>query len=177
MGKVTNFHEIQNILGGRVGCFVWLGLSDQKNYRPILLLPVASKIIQETIHIETQNYLDKNGLLYRYQSVSQVFAQIFLTDSCLVQLTDFILREMDKRFHTGMILFEITKNIEHVKSQLLLQKMKCIGFKESVIQWFQSYLPNKKLFVTLENVFSDSRLINCGVPKGSILGRSSSCYI
>ena len=28
----------------------------------------------------------------------------------------------------------------------------------------------QKVFVTLENVFSDAGLINCGVPQGSILG-------
>ena len=45
--------------------------------------------------------------------------------------------------------------------------MECIGFRESVIKWFQS---NRKYFVTLENVFSDARLISCGVPQRSILG-------
>ena len=48
--------------------------------------------------------------------------------------------------------------------------MECIGFKESVIKWFQSYLSNRKLFVTLENIFLDAGLINCGVPQGSISG-------
>ena len=48
--------------------------------------------------------------------------------------------------------------------------MKCIGFKESVIKWFQSYLSSRKFFVTPGNVFSHAGLINCGVPQGSILG-------
>ena len=48
--------------------------------------------------------------------------------------------------------------------------MECVGFKESVIKWFQSYLSNRKFFVTLENVFSDAELIDCGAPHGSILG-------
>ena len=37
--------------------------SDPKNYRPISLLPVVSKIIKKAIQIQTQEYLDKNGLL------------------------------------------------------------------------------------------------------------------
>ena len=52
---------------------------------------------------------------------------------------------------------------------LLLQKIECIGFKESVIKWFQSYLSNRKPFMTLEDFFSDAGLINCGVPQESIL--------
>ena len=39
-----------------------------KNYRLISLLPVVSMIIQKTIKIQTQEYLDKNGLFYKYQS-------------------------------------------------------------------------------------------------------------
>ena len=41
--------------------------SDPKNYRLISLLPVVSKIIEKTIHIQTQEYLDKNCLLYKCQ--------------------------------------------------------------------------------------------------------------
>ena len=48
--------------------------------------------------------------------------------------------------------------------------MRCIGFTESFIKWFQSYLSNRKFFVTLENVFSDAGQINCGGSQGAILG-------
>ena len=48
--------------------------SDLKNYRPISLLLVVSKTIEKTIQIQTQEYLDKNGLLV---IINQVFAQIF----------------------------------------------------------------------------------------------------
>ena len=37
--------------------------TDPKNYRPISLLPLLSKLIEITIHIQTQEYLDKHGLL------------------------------------------------------------------------------------------------------------------
>ena len=45
--------------------------------------------------------------------------------------------------------------------------MECFGYMESVLKLFQSYL--SEIFVSLENVFSDAELINCGVPQGSIL--------
>ena len=76
---------------------------------------------------------------------------------------------MDKGFHTEMILVDLQKAFDTLDHTVLLQKMECIGFKESVIKWFQSYLSNRNFFVTLENVFSDAGLINWGVPQGSIL--------
>ena len=70
------------------------------------MLPVVSKKIEKIIQIQKQEYLGKDGLLYKSQSC---FHANFSTDFCLVQLTDFILREMDKWFHTGMILIHLQK--------------------------------------------------------------------
>ena len=68
------------------------------------------------------------------------------------------------------LLVDIQKASDTLHHTIFLQKMECIGFQESVIKWFQSYLSNKNFFVTLENVFSDPGRINYGVPQGSILG-------
>ena len=54
--------------------------TDPKNYRPISLLPLISKIIEKIIHDQTQNFLDKNNVIYRYQSG---FRKFYSTDSCL----------------------------------------------------------------------------------------------
>ena len=120
--------------------------SDQKNYRPVSLLPFVSKITEKNIQIHTQEHLDKNDLPYKYQSGFHVN---FSMDYCLVQLTNFIVRGMDKGFHTGMILVDLQKVFDTLDHTILLQKTECIGFKESVIKWFQSSLEQK--------VFCDSR--------------------
>ena len=92
-----------------------------------------SKIVEKTVQIQTQEHLDKNGLLYKYH---QGFWINFSRDFCLALLTDFILRRMDKGFHTGMILVELQIALDTLDQTVLLQKMECIGFKESVVKWF-----------------------------------------
>ena len=42
--------------------------TDPKNHCPISLLPLVSKIIEKVIHDQTQRFLDKNDIIYRYQS-------------------------------------------------------------------------------------------------------------
>ena len=51
--------------------------TDPKNYHPISLLPLISKIIEKIIHDQTQNFLDKNNVIYRYQ-VSESFIPLIL---------------------------------------------------------------------------------------------------
>ena len=96
-----------------------------------------SKIREKTIHNQTQEYSDKSGLLYKYQSG---FRAHFSTESCFVRLTDFILRKKDKVFDTVMILFDLQKALDTLGRTVLLQKMECIDFKALAIKWFQSYL-------------------------------------
>ena len=109
----------------------------------------------------------KIGLLYKHQSGFRVD---FSTDSWLVQLTDFILRGMDKRFHTGMILVDLQKAFDTLDHTVLLQKWNVLVLRSQSLNGFNHISQTESFFVTLENVFSDAGLINCGVPQGSILG-------
>ena len=42
--------------------------TDPKNYRPISLLPLISKIMERVIYDQTELFLSKNNILYRFQS-------------------------------------------------------------------------------------------------------------
>ena len=75
-----------------------------QNYRPIHLLPLVSKIIEKVIHDQTQRFLDKNDIIYRYQSG---FRNFFSTDSCLSYLNNKISTGFEHGFYTGMILIDL----------------------------------------------------------------------
>lgn len=133
------FHAVKSFCLKVKPLFKKSSRSGPKNYRPISLLSLASKTIEKTIHIHTQEYRDRNGLLYKYQ-----FLRKISTDSCFVQITDFILRGMDRGFHGGMILVD---TLDHT---VLLQKIESISFKELITEWFQSCLSNRKYIVALD---------------------------
>ena len=54
--------------------------TDPENFRPILLLPLISKIIEQIIHDQTMNILSVNNVLYKYHSG---FGKFHSTCTCL----------------------------------------------------------------------------------------------
>ena len=101
------------------------------NYRPISLLPSLLKVIEKSIHDQTQHYLQRNELLYSYQSG---FRADQSTYTCLSQLTDMILNCPENRKHTGMILINLQKAFDTLDHKILLDRTKCIGFSDNKIK-------------------------------------------
>ena len=137
-----------------------------KNYRPISLLPLISKIIEKIIHNQTQSFLDENKILYTYQSG---FRKHYSTDTCLSYLTNRLRNGFEKGLLTGMILIDLQKAFDTIDHSILLEKMKCLSFSESTIRWFTSYLSNWSFIVSVGKELSSRGKLNCGVPQGSIL--------
>ena len=141
--------------------------TEAKNYRPISLLPIISKIIERVIHDQTQCFLDEKNIIFRYQSG---FRKNYSTNLCLSYLSDKILKGFDSGLFTGMVLIDIRKAFDTINHDILLNKMYCFGFSEEVVSWFRSYLSQRQFKVNINEVFSDPALVTCGVPQGSILG-------
>ena len=62
--------------------------TEPKNYRPISLLPLVSKIIERIIYEQTKIFLEQNKILYKYQSGLR---SNHSTNVCLLYLTNKIL--------------------------------------------------------------------------------------
>ena len=80
--------------------------TDPKNFRPISLLPIVSKVFEKVIHDQTMEYLTDNNIHYKYQSG---FRKNHSTDTSLLYLTNKILTGFDSGLLTGMILIDLHK--------------------------------------------------------------------
>ena len=84
---------------------------DPKNYRPVSLLPLVSKVIEKVIHSHTEIFLNKYNILYECQSG---FRKSFSTNSCLTLLTDKINKGFESRKYTGLILIDLQKAFDTI---------------------------------------------------------------
>ena len=85
--------------------------TDPKNYRPISLLPLISKVPERVIHEQTTEFLDKHKILYEFQSG---FRKNHSTDFCLSYLTDKISNSFNSGLSTGMILIDLQKTFDTI---------------------------------------------------------------
>ena len=74
--------------------------------------------------------------MYRFQSG---FPKNYSTNTFLGHLTDKITTGFEKSF-TGMILIDLQKAFDTIDHQILLKKMKYLGFSKNTITWFKSYI-------------------------------------
>ena len=135
--------------------------------RPISLLPLISKIFEEIGHDQIIDYLAQYNISYKYQSG---FRTKHSTDLCLLYLNDEILQDFDNGLFSGMILIDLQKAFDTIDHNILLEKLKAIGFCDDTVNWFHSYLTDRAFLVSIENKYSSISKISCGVPQGSILG-------
>ena len=62
------------------------------------------------------------------------------------------------------------KAFDSVNHSILIKKLNHYGFRGIVNDWFQNYLEDRKQFVSIGDIDSDSQIIRYGVPQGSVLG-------
>ena len=142
-------------------------MDDLNNYRPISLLSIFDKIIEKLIHHRLYNFLEFHNILFDNQFG---FRKNNSTSFALMQITEKIKETIEnKKFGCG-IFIDLRKAFDTVNHKILLKKLEHYGIRGIALNWFTSYLFNRKQFVFHNGESSNLQPITCGVPQGSVLG-------
>ena len=88
----------------------------------------------------------------------------------MINLTDKIKWALDNDQLGVGIFLDIEKAFDCINHDILCAKLEHYGFRGHSLQFLRSYLSDRRQFLTMGGLDSKERVVNIGVPQGSILG-------
>ena len=138
-----------------------------KNYRPISVLPVISKIFEMAIHEQLCDYFTVNGL---FSTQQYGFMKNASTELAALELIDRLLNQLNARKIPINLYLDLAKAFDCISHDILLEKLRYYGVNDISIQLLKSYLSNRKQYVQIGDVLLSMQYIKTGIPQGSIVG-------
>ena len=138
-----------------------------ENYRPVSLLSCISKVFERVIFKHVFNFLRDNLKITIHQSG---FMPGDSTVNQLAYLYNFLAKALNDKKEVHIVFCDISKAFDRVWHAGLLYKFKKCGVEGKLLNWFGSYLQNRKQRVILNGQYSAWGNLMAGVPQGSVLG-------
>ena len=113
-----------------------------RNYRPVALLPIFSKVLERLIFNQLVSYLDSNSLLHPNHHGSRSGHS---TSTALIQMYDTWVEEVDKGNMVGVMMVDLSAAFDMVDHHILLQKLELFGLDRQTSHSMDKELPNSKV--------------------------------
>ena len=140
---------------------------DPTCYRPVVLLPCASKVFEGLVKEQLQNHCLKANAIPDEQ-----FG--FPPKRSTVWQLPSVMDEWDRMLDAGLTVHacfvDMAKAFDRVDHTLLIHSLSTLGISNKELSWFQSYLRNRSVCTTVNRCKSSFKNISSGVPQGSVLG-------
>ena len=141
--------------------------SNPKNYRPISLTCVGSKIFESIIKNALVPFLERKHLLSHNQ---HGFRSKHSTCLNLIECVNDWTGNLDSKIDTLIAHIDFARAFDSVSLPKLLHKLKWAGISENLLACIKSLLQGRTQRVKIENSLSTSLPVTSGVPQGSVLG-------
>lgn len=138
-----------------------------ENYRPISLINNLAKIFEKCIKSRLSEFLEKGNLLSDNQ---YGFRQGRNTEQAIQKLTLNVIKNFNDNKKSIAIFLDLQKAFDTVSHLKLIEKLENIGIRGQQLNLFKNYLTNRQQSVKIDGEVSSAKIIETGVPQGTVLG-------
>ena len=134
---------------------------------PYHCYPVLFKVKERLFHRQFVTFLDNNNKLSQFQSGNRKYHS---AETALLSVTDDLLKAIDEKKISILVLMEMSKAFDSVNNDILLFRIRSLGVSPSALELFKSYFKGRYQYVRIGDEVSQSLPVDYGVQHGSILG-------
>jgi len=128
-------------------------------------LTFISKLIEEAVAKRIIQHINSSRLL------QSAYKEQHSVETALIKVHNDILCALDGNNAVALILLDLSAAFDTVDHGILIARLSNrFGFRGKVLDWFKSYLTDRKEQVCIQGVLSKGKMLKCGVPQGSVLG-------
>ena len=127
-----------------------LNPSQIKDYRPISILPILSKVYEKLVLQQMTEFIKKQLIYHKHQSG---YRKNHSTTTLLMKLYDDIKTSMNKSEITIAIFADYSKTFDTIDFYTLIQKMHTFNFSKNFLYWTMNYLTFRQHFVQIDAHF------------------------
>ena len=138
-----------------------------KNYRPISLLPVSSKIFERLLYDSMFKFFTEKNLISLNQSGFKL-GDSFVNQ--LLSITHQIFKSLDNGHEVRSVFLDMFKAFDKVWHKDFIFKLKQNGISGNLLSTLTDFLSLRKQRVVLNSQLSFCSNIESSIPQGSIFG-------
>ena len=105
----------------------------RKNYRPVSLIPILSKLYERNMYDSIILYIEKFLSPYLFG-----FRKGHSTQQCLFFMIDMWRKALDNRKYAGAILTDLSKALDCLSHELLIAKFEAYGFENTSLLFIKT---------------------------------------
>ena len=123
--------------------------------------------MEQLVELRLRKFLDKHNALYEGQYGFRKRRSCY---DAILDLIGNITESLDNKQMTLAVFLNMSKAFDTIEHPLLLQKLENYTIRGLTLQWFESYLSQRKLLVEIDNTQSELFNVEYGTVQGSVLG-------
>ena len=136
-----------------------------KDFPPITILPVLSKIYEKVILSQLLNYIENSAV---YNPTQSGFRKGYLTTTLLRKFRNDIWKAWNRNEIIVSVI--ISKAFDTINHKTLLEKLISLNFSNRTIKIIMNYLTNRHQNVQIDHQTSPKSPVHFAIPQGRILG-------
>ena len=122
------------------------------HFRPISNLTYISKLIEQIVAFRMDKHMTDNNL---HEVMQSSYKQYHSTETALTCVQDDFLRALDDKNSILLIMLDLSAAFDTVDHDILINRLKGrLGVHGRALEWFKSYLKDRKQAVFLNGVQS-----------------------